>query len=160
MKVLKQLRKTEEVIDLCIDDLVEKAITSRRRKIRFNHTRYNGKRTHWVNHTGTYRDEELKKGPKYWNGHKPVLVLNPIKSYQDLATAIGLIASGDKNCGDYVGATGIDRDRLRLAQSWRDKGINYDVSDIVRLNSQEIKDEFGFGKASYGRVYRHRPQPI
>jgi len=160
MKVLEQLRKSEEVTDLGIDHLVEKARASQRRKARFNHTEYNGKRAHWVNHTGTYQDEELRKGPKYWNGHKPVLVHNPIKSYQDLATAIGLIASGDKNYTNYVGVTGINRDRLRLAQSWRDSGIDYDVSDIVRLSSQEIKIELGFGKASYGRVYRHKPQPI
>ncbi|MBI2542110.1 hypothetical protein HYV80_05360 [Candidatus Woesearchaeota archaeon] len=158
MKVLERLRKTEKVTDMCIDDLVEKARASQRRKWRFNHNGHNGKRAHWVNHTGTYQDEESRKGPKYWNGHKPVLVHNPIKSYQDLATAIGLIASGDKNYTDYAGVTGINRDRLRLAQSWRDSNRNYDVSGIVKLSSQEIKIELGFGKANYGRVYRHKIQ--
>ena len=163
MKVTKQLREAGrfiEMSDVCIDNLIEKARTSRRRKAGFNHKAYNGKRTHWANHTGTYRDEELRKGSKYWNGSKPVLVHNPIKSYQDLATAIGLIASGNKNYKDYAEVTGIDRDRLRLAQSWRDREIDYDVSDIVRLSSQEIKNDLGFGKASYGRVYRHKPQPV
>jgi len=154
--MLERLRKAEEVTDLCIDHLVEKARANLRREARLNHIGYNGKRAHWANHAGIYRDEELRKGPKYWKGHKPFLVHNPIKSYQDFATVIGSIASGNKNYSDYAGVTGIDRDRLRLAQSWRDKGINYDVSRIVQLSSQEIKNELGFGKASYGRVYRHK----
>ena len=80
---------------------------------------------------------------------------NPIKSYQDLETAIGLIAKGYKGFSDYHGVTGINVERLRLAQSWRDRGIQYDVSDIVRLSFSQIKEEMGFGKNGFGQVYQH-----
>ena len=152
MKTIQQLRETEEFSDLYLDHLIEKA--SQRRKIKFNSNRHNGVRTHWANHAGTYKDNELRKGPKYWHGQKPVRENNPIKTYQDLSTAIRLIALGDKSYSDYRGVSGINNDRLRLAQSWGDKGIDYDVSDIVRLSMAEIKMEFGFGKPSFGQVYR------
>lgn len=160
MNAIQHLRETDEFSGLYLDHLVEKARASQRRKTKFNSNGHNGKRTHWVNHAGTYRDGELRKGPKYWNGQKPVRVDNPIKSYQDLATAIGLIASGDKSYSDYMGVSGINGNRLRLAQSWKDKGLNYDVSDIVCLSMSEIKEEFGFGKANFGKVYHHKPHPI
>ena|SRR3989338_976795 len=155
MKILEQLRGTDGFPDAYIDNLIEKARVSARRKADFNPNGYNGKRIHWANLTGRYRDEELRKGPKYWHGQKPVRTHNPIRSYQDLATAIGLIASGDKAFSDYRGVRGIDAGRLRLAQSWRDKGIYYHVSDIVRLSFFEIEEEMGFGKNGFGQVYQH-----
>jgi hypothetical protein len=135
--------------------LAEKARVNQRRKAKFNPNCYTGVKRHWANHAGTYKDEELMKGPKYWHGQKPVRVVNPIKSYQDLATAIGLIASGDRNYSNYKGTCGIDEERLRLAQSWRDRGKDYDVSDVVRLGMREIKTELGFGKVRNGHVYCH-----
>jgi hypothetical protein len=145
----------EKLTGINLDNLIEIARVSQRRKTKFNSNGYDGVRTHWANHAGTYKDEELMKGPKYWNGQKPVRVVNPIKSYQDLATAIGLIVSGDKNYSDYHGVTGINRERLRLAQSWKDKGVGYDVSDVVRLCMCEIKTELGFRKPRPGHVYCH-----
>jgi len=154
MKAIQHLKESEEFTDLYLNHLIEKARASQRRKTKFNSDGHNGVRTHWANHAGTYRDEELRKGPKYWHGQKPVRGDNPIKTYQDLSTAIGLIASGDKSYSDYRGVSGINNDRLRLAQSWKDKGRDYDISDVVGLSMAEIKIEFGFGKPRFGQVYR------
>ena len=155
MKAIQQLKETGEFSGLYLDHLIEKARASQRRKRKFNSNGHNGVRTHWANHAGTYRDEELKRGPKYWHGQKPVRGDNLVKTYQDLSTAIRLIASGNKNYSDYRGVSGINNDRLRIAQSWRDKGKDYDVSDIVKLSIAEMKKELGFGKPRFGRVYHH-----
>ena len=80
---------------------------------------------------------------------------NPIKSYQDLAEAINLIAAGDRNHTDYSRTTGLNRERLILAESWRDRGVSYEIADIVGLNFQQIRSELGYGKARFGRVYPH-----
>lgn len=155
MDIVQESEETDEFLDFYLDHLVEKARARKSRKTEFNSKGYNGKRTHWANHAGTFKDKELRKGPNYWHGQKPVRVYNPIKSYKDLATAIGLIASGDKGYSDYPGVSGTIRERLRIAQSWRDKRRAYYVSDIVCLTMSEIKKELGFGKSGFGIVYHH-----
>jgi len=155
MKAIQHLKESEEFTDLYLNHIIEKARASQRRKTKFNSNGHNSRRTHWVNRTGTYRDEELRKGPKYWHGQKPIRTNNPIRTYRDLSAAIGLISSGDKNLSDYRGVSGINRERLRLAQSWRDKGRDYDVSDIIKLSMTEMKVELGFGKPGFGQVYHH-----
>lgn len=137
---------------LCLDHLVHKAEVSRRRKSKFTNQRYDGKRTHWVNSTGRYHNEEDHKGPKYWIHRKPPKIPHSIQSYAELTDAIHSIAAGDKNRTDYKGVAGINYERLKLAQSWKDKGKEYEAKDIIRLNIQEIKEELGFGKVRYGKV--------
>lgn len=155
MKAMQHLRKPREFTESYLYHMIEKVRVSQRRRTKFNSNRYNGVRTHWANHAGTYRDEELRRGPKYWHGQKSTRWDNPIKTYQDLSTAIGLISSGDKSLRDYRGVSGINNERLRVAQSWRDKGVDYDVSSIVRLSMAEMKVELGFGEQGFGKVYRH-----
>jgi hypothetical protein len=156
MNALQRLRNADDFNVLYLDHLVEKANVSQRRKTKFKPNGDTNRGEHWANHTGTYRDEEIMKGPKYWRGQKPVKGNNPIQSYPDLSTAIQLIAAGEKNYNNFRGvSSGINDCRLRLAQSWRDKGIGYDVSDIMRLSIDRINQELGFGRVRYGKVYHN-----
>jgi len=140
MKVFKRLRETGEFNGLYLDHLVDKARVSARRESKFNHNRYDGKRYTFPKRTGEYKDKELMKGPKYWRGRKPILLYNPIKSYQDLAAAVGLIISGKKGYHNYMGkVTGLNRARLKLAQTWKSQGESFTISDIVKLGYDEIK---------------------
>jgi|SRR3989344_141722 len=150
MDTIDNLLESESV-SLYLVHLMEKTRASRNRKLRLTKHKYDGPKTHWPNHAGTYRDEELKF-PKYWNSRMPVIPHNPIKSYQDLSTAIGLILAGDRNYSDYSGVTGIDRERLRLAQSCRDRRIDYDVSDIIKMCYKQIKQVMS-RKPVFGIVY-------
>ena len=54
-----------------------------------------------------------------------------------------MIASGERNHDQYANVNGLDRERLRLAQSWRDKGFEYAVSDIFKLGYWEIQEQCG-----------------
>ena len=155
MNAIEQLRRTGEFTELYIEHLTQKVLTNKRRKADFSHEGYRGKRTHWSNHAGTFRFEDERKGPKFWHGQRPVLAPTHIGSYRDLAAAIQAIASGDKNYCQYDGTAGINRERLRVAQSWRDRGISYDVSDVVRLSLEQMRDELGFGMPRNGGKYHH-----
>ena len=152
MNAIKHLQGIGEFTNPYLSHFVEKVKVSKRR-VKVKSNGHNSKRTHWINRTGTFKDEELRKGPKYWYGQKSVKSNNPIRSYQNLATAIKLIASGDKRYDDYKGVSGISKDRLRLAQSWKDKEMNYDVSDIICLNRSNIKEKFRPGKFGFSRAY-------
>ncbi len=150
---MKHLRRIEEFSNPYLNHFVEKVGVSKRRSTKFSSNGYNGKRIHWINRTGMFRDEELRKGPKYWHGQKSIKSDNPIRSYQDLRIAIKLITSGDRCYNDYKGIFRINRDRLRLAQSWKDRSLNYNISDIVGLNRSEIKRNFRPGKHGFARAY-------
>lgn len=155
MKMPNQLEERLYSNGSYIEHLTEKAMTSARRKSKVTPTNQIRKRTHWVNRTGIYKDKELQKCPKYWKSQKPVLTYKPIQTPQDLSIAIGLIATGERDFSEYRGVTGINKERLRLAQSMRDRRWDYDISDIMELSFDKIKERLGFGKSGYGRVY-HR----
>ena len=150
MNTIDNLLESESV-SLYLMHLMEKTRASRNRKLRLTKHKYDGPKTHWPNHAGSYKDDEMKI-PKYWNRKAPVAPHNPIKSYQDLSTAIGLILSGDRNYSDYSGVAGINRERLRLAQSSRDRAIGYDASDIVKMCYKQIRQVMSH-KPVFGIVY-------
>lgn len=151
MEIFEEIK--EKVGELYAEHLAIKLKTRRRRDKKFNNGNgHKGKRTHWKNLTGNYADEELRIGPKYWRGQNPVLVHSSIRNYRDLKKAIGSIGVGLTNMRDYENVTGINRERLRLAQSWRDKGRSYKVSDIIRLSLDKIREELGYGKPTFGRI--------
>lgn len=115
----------EEVNEFYLLHIAEKAMVSKRKKADFHRVPYSGKRHHWANRTGRYHDEETRKGPKYWHGQKPVRVYVPIRNHRDMVEAINLISSGERCLADYRGVAGLNRDRLRLVQSQRDKALMY-----------------------------------
>jgi len=96
-------------------------------------------RTHWHNLTGCFVDDEGREYPKFWKSQKPPRHYRDIKSYQDLRIAIKLIAEGKRNCDTYVGVSGLNRGRLRLAQSLRDREVSFNVSDIMGYDYRSIK---------------------
>ena len=115
------------------------------------------RRKHRSNLTGDYHDEERKKDPKYWHKHRPERINNPIKSYGDLIEAIGAIYSGREDYSQYRGVTGINRDRLRVAQSFRHQGVTFGVYEIMHMSREEIRQQLGYGKSRYGMVLHQRP---
>ncbi len=151
MKGLKKAREADTFNQLYWDFLIDKAKTSKRRKAKFNHSVYTGKKTHWVNMTGEYKKDG---NPKYWNGQKQVLNINKIRTYGELSNAIKSISHGEKNLNDYSGVSGINRARILLAQSWKDREIDYTVSDIISLSPEQMKKELGFGAPCCGKAYQ------
>lgn len=142
MKVFKQLREIGEFNDLYLDHLIDKARVSAKRNSKFKHNNYNEPRIPRLMCTGEYKDAELMKGPKYYKKQKLKLLDNLIKSYQDLAEAVNLIISGEKTYQNYLGKVhGINRARIKLAQTWKSQGKSFTISDIVKLNYDEIKGQ-------------------
>jgi hypothetical protein len=94
-------------------------------------------RTHWSNHAGTYKDDELKY-PKFWRGQKPTRVFVSIKSHSELIEAVRTIQVGERNQDHYHNVCGLYRERLRVAQSLRDKGLDYSALVIVRAGFDEL----------------------
>ena len=150
-------------MDNYFDRLVSRERVIKRRKQKFRPNGVKFKRKIWKNHTGNYHDEERLKGPKYWRANKRIRVYNPINSHKDLTSAIDEIRIGNKNYSSYRGATGMNGLRFRVAQSWRDNGIEYKASSIAKLTLTELKAELGFGKPAYfGRSHKHsrKSRPI
>ncbi|MDP3734015.1 MAG: hypothetical protein Q8R37_02200 [Nanoarchaeota archaeon] len=156
MKLIQRFYKnglSRKYNQLYLDHLVQKAEVSQRRESTVTHQHYDGKRRHCIDRTGRYHNEEFQRGPKYWKPQKPQRIPNSIRSYAELTDAINSIAAGDTNRTDYKGVTGINYERLKLAQSWKDKGKEYTLYNIICLRSEEIKEELGFGKARFGKVF-------
>ena len=142
MKLAEQLEKCGEQ-EGCIDHIVMKSKVSTRRKTKFGR---NGNgympRTRWVNLTGVFRDEELRRDPKYWlTPSKRPIATSRLQSHNEVATAIKMIQCGERDWDEYRGVTGINRERIRLAQVLRDRKVDYDVSYIIGLGYQEIQKQ-------------------
>jgi len=138
---LDALMEREDMDSLSGLNFVQASRVRERRKRKFRPRTNNYRRTHWANHAGTFRDKERRIGPKWYHTQGYVRVHKPINSYRDLANAIKMIASGERNHDSYVNVSGLNRERLRLAQSWRDRGIEYNVSDICKLGYWEIQEQ-------------------
>ncbi|MBW2977746.1 hypothetical protein KY331_02790 [Candidatus Woesearchaeota archaeon] len=143
MTSLDTLMEHESMDSLPMLYLAQASRVRERRKQKFRPRNDNYRRKHWANHAGTFRDEERRKGPKWYHTRGIVRVHKPINSYKDLANAIKMIADGERNHDQYMNVSGLNRERLRLAQSWRDKGIEYAVSDIFKLGYWEIQEQLG-----------------
>ena len=132
------IQENGEFNPLYLENLVQKAKVSRKRKKKFTPNLKRHSATHWANHAGLYRDEELRKGPKFYHSRKIPRTHIPIKTHGDLVRAIRAIHEGESNHDHYGNVSGLMRERLRLAQSLRDRGLAYDASKIARMNYQEI----------------------
>ncbi|MBM3247138.1 hypothetical protein FJZ17_01185 [Candidatus Pacearchaeota archaeon] len=95
-------------------------------------------KTHWVNHAGTYHDNEFRY-PKYWHGQKPIRTFISIRSHLDLVQALADIKEGTHNQDHYHNVSGIHRARLRAAQSLRDRNRVYSPSFLARAGFYELK---------------------
>lgn len=104
-----------------------------------NGPKYQPKKKHWRNHAGTYRDQEQRKGPKWWNRPKPVRVYSTFKDYLGLIQALKDILAGRKNQDQYRGIRGLNRARLRTMQSLRDRRLHADLAYIARAGYPELK---------------------
>ena len=143
MKVFEKLRESNEFNPLYLDHLVQKAKVSKRRKSKFGQEG-DIYRTHWANHAGTYKDEEMQKFPKFYRSKKPVKIDLPIKTRQDLITAIDKISAGEADCDDYKGVVGLSRGRLLMANSLRDQGIERNSKKIARIGYVKIQPKTRF----------------
>lgn len=153
MDTFKDMKASGEFSDLYIDNLVDKARVSARKKKKLNGHENDSYGDHWANHAGTYRDEDLKKGPKFYRGRKPPRGETSIRSYEDMRTAILDIQVGEKNHDEFRNVNGLNRERLRFAQSLKDRGIDYDVSDTVKMTFSEIKRDFNQRIQPFGIQY-------
>lgn len=151
--VFENMRKTGEFSDLCIDHLVRKAEVSKRRKKNLNGHGNDTYGQHGSNMAGTYRNEELRKGPKFYRDRKPTRAETSIRSYEDIKNAILDIQNGDRNHDHFRNVNGLNRERLRYAQSLRDRGIGYNVSDIVKISLSEIQRNFHQRLRPFGVQY-------
>lgn len=138
--------RLEAQAPLHVERIIEKARVSLKRfdEGAANSEEIKGKKTHWANRTGEYKDKEQMRVPKFWSGQKPVRINNPISTHQDLTAALSAIASGERGYSHYPRVIGIDRERLRLAESWRDRGISYKPADIIQLGMDDIKQELDY----------------
>lgn len=146
------VRRLEAQAPLYVERIIEKARVSLKRfdegfdEGTANVEEIEGKKTHWANRTGEYKDEEQMRAPKFWKGKKPVIDKNIFDTHLDLRDALSAIASGEKQYNHYHSQhfrlTGIDRERLRLAQSWHDRGIFYTPANIIQLGMDDIKKGF------------------
>lgn len=110
-----------------------------RRKQKFSRTILSPNlKTHWANHAGTYRDSEFKY-PKYWHGQKPVRTFISLRNHSDLVGALRDIKGGFHNQDHYHNVCGLYRERLRVAQSLRDRHQDYNVLFLARAGFNEIK---------------------
>lgn len=132
--------RTDEFSEVGLERLLTKAKASERRKQKFGeYTNGDGvRRRHWSNHAGTYKDP-LRKAPKYYHSSLPPRVHRHIKSYQDLVKALKQIAAGKSNHDHYNIMSGLNRERLRYAQSQRDKGNEVRASAVARMGYEQIK---------------------
>ncbi len=119
-------------------NIIKRKERNYRKKRKFNRLSRDGKNKHWANHTGIFRDEEFRKGPKYWHGQKPIRNFNPIKNHKDLMCALNLISTGGKNHDHYRNISGLYRERLRTAQSLRDRNANVNINYIAKAGYFEL----------------------
>jgi hypothetical protein len=66
-----------------------------------------------------------------------------ITTYKELATAIGLVYTGDRRANDYRADNNADLDRLFLAQLLREKGLPCNVSDLANSSPSAIQGRLG-----------------
>ncbi len=64
-----------------------------------------------------------------------------VNNYHEATSAIKEIQKGNKKFEDYSCKSSLYDGRLRLAQSWTDRGINYLPKHIMGLNYQEAKEK-------------------
>lgn len=124
---------------LYLEHLEQEARVSERRKSKFCTESEIQRRRHWANRAGTYAYGRYYFGPKFWRGRKPVRVHRSIRSYQDLSEAISSIAEGVRDQHEFVNVDGLNRERLRMAQSLRDRGRTYDPKVIARADYRQLE---------------------
>ena len=143
MKLKEQFRDEYHYLGnlnpLYLENLLTKADVSKRRKKNLSPKQNDFRKSHWANHAGTYKDPEFHRFPKFYKANKSVLNHQPIKSRSDLLNALELISNGQKNHDNYKNVSSLNRDRLRLATSLRDRGIKYDPKEISNMHYQEIE---------------------
>jgi len=127
--------------DLYLEKVAEKGRVVRRRISKFggNGNGDQHRTRHWANHTGRYRDPELERGPKFYHSQRPVRDHTSIRNYGDLLEAVKSIFSGESSHDHYTGLSSLDRERLRTAQSLRDRGIYFKSSYIARLGYTQLR---------------------
>ncbi|MBW2992780.1 hypothetical protein KY345_06200 [Candidatus Woesearchaeota archaeon] len=116
-------------------------LSSHQRRLERCHIYSNGhiiRKRHWHNNAGTYRDEN-RKAPKYFMPSQQPRVLNHIRNHKDLIEALKIIAAGQADHDCYRNVSGLDRERLRHAQSQRDKGERINPYEIARMGYVQLK---------------------
>ena len=74
----------------------------------------------------------------------PYTPSNPsFKTYKGFRKAIGEVYEGLTNSDCYNNLAGINRDRLRVAQSLRDLGISRPLRKITKMNWKQIEEVCG-----------------
>lgn len=129
---------------LYLENLAGKARVSLRRKQKFTPVArvfYSGNEDRWN-----------------WSRSKPGIVSGAIRTYKDLVLALQAIAAGDSNHDCYHGVSGLDRERLRTAQSLRDRGVAFEISEVARAGYTELEERYGCPKMR--RTSRPRFQNI
>ena len=81
--------------------------------------------------------EIRKETRRYSEPTRPHTLVN---SHQTLVDAIESIASGRMNQDYFSTTSGLDRERLRTAQSLRDRGIEYNIPYVVRAGHPELSN--------------------
>lgn len=142
------LREGELFNEIYIEHTLEKCYRTQRRKNKFNSKVKRYKKKHWPNRTGEFRDPDYRRGPKHYRT-KPQSIPNiSINGWSELRAALLDIRSGERNHDHYRGISGLNRERLRLAQSLRDKKVNYKISYIIQLNFEQIQAAFNIDYSS------------
>jgi hypothetical protein len=115
---------------------LEKSRVANRRKKKFSKPRVSY-RTHWSNHAGTYKDDEMRY-PKFWRGQKTIRTFISIRSHVELIEAVKTIQAGERNQDHYHNICGLYRERLRVAQSLRDRSVDYFATVIAGAGFDEL----------------------
>ncbi len=84
---------------------------------------------------------EVRNHPKFYRSQRPFgnhHRRTEIRTHHGLVAALYTIHSGDMHQDQYHTVSGLDRERLRTAQSLRDRGKEFDPSMIARLGYREL----------------------
>ncbi|RJQ22574.1 hypothetical protein C4580_00810 [Candidatus Woesearchaeota archaeon] len=137
-------------VDPFIEQLIEKGAVAKRRRAKYAPCEPIPKRKHWKNYTGTFRDENSRRGPKYWKSQKSQTPQKYISREGEIIEAITRILEGTSNPHDYAVSAFADEARLRIAYIRRRQQAAATPSAIMRLNDDELRQQLGIN-LPYGK---------
>lgn len=119
-----------------------------RRRDKFSKSSRIYRHNHLADHSGIYRtygnreeeplhDVPVLRAPKVWRKQRST-PLRLFEGHASLGSALVLIASGTTNHDHYEHVNGLDRERLRVAQSLRDRGRDVDTRYLARAGYREL----------------------
>jgi hypothetical protein len=71
----------------------------------------------------------------------------------ELRKAISSISEGCSCSDQYTCRSGIYQLKLKVAQSWKDRGVPYKTSVIMGLGYGQLRSELGYGSSVSGRFF-------